>query len=242
MYHPVGSDVINFLPQFLSGKNSTRNWTFEKALLEIFTNLLDQARVTAKEELPVDTPPLEHRITRGKDGSITDTYYAGDVILAEITYRKKDAKWTRSFRKTSTKASAKYEPSYVFGPSPTWVLTFTNFGAHIKPKCFLRGVSGAEKEGNPDVIGKFGDGLPSAIDYLNRRDVNVVVVTNGCTTTGILDSEDGHSYIQHKKNSQTERKVVTSLTFMPKLPDLDYENSYTNHWRDPICPEKFDSR
>lgn len=173
-YSSVPEDEFSKYPQHLSGKSSTRYWTFLKALLEIFTNLLDQARVTAKEEFPVDTPPLQHRITRRKDGSITDTYFAGDVILAEITYRKKDAKWTKTFQKPKTK----YEPSHVFDPSPTWVLTFTNFGAHIKPKCFLRGVSGAEKEGNPDVIGKFGDGLTSAIDYLVRRAINVSVVTD----------------------------------------------------------------
>lgn len=233
----VPKDVFTKQPQHLSGKSSTRYWTFQKALLELFTNLVDQARVTAKEEFPVNTPPLEHRITRRKSGYITDTYFAGDVILAEITYRKKEVKWTESFVKSSTK----YEPSHVEGPYLTWVLTFKNLGARIKAKCFLRGVSGAEKEGNPDVIGKFGDGLPSAIDYLSRRKVNVTAATAGCTTTGILDP-DGHSYIQHKGNGQTERSVVFKLTFMPDQPRLscDYMSQYTYHFRDPFCPETFD--
>eukprot|EP00752_Nemacystus_decipiens_P010797 g9604.t1 len=223
-------------PQHLSGPNSTQYWTFAKAIRELFTNCVDQARVTAKEEFPTNTPATEHCITR-KGGCIAITYSAEDVKLAEITFQKKNVKWTRSFVKPSTK----YEPSHVVGPSSTWVLTFKNFGALIKLVCFLRGVSGSEKEGNPDVSGKFGDGLKSAIDTVVRRGINVTAMRAGYTTIGIL-GEDGQSYIQHQRNSQTERSVTITLTFMPELPELSeyYRRHYTEHYRDPICPETFD--
>lgn len=236
MHYSVPKPTLNKTPQHISGRNSSQHWTMSKALLELFTNLLDQARISAKEEIPFNTPPVEHHVTRKKNRT-TVTFAAGDVKVAEMTYRKKEAKWIRSFERSSTK----YEASQVFGPWSTWELTLKNFSAYIKPESFLRGVSGAEKHGNPDVIGKYGDGLKSAIDYLVRHGVNVLVVTAGFTTRGILGM-NGHSYVQQDYNKQTERNVVIKLTFMPDVPQLlELRRSYyTENERESFCPDTFD--
>ncbi|CAM9219400.1 unnamed protein product, partial [Laminaria digitata] len=92
------------------------------------------------------------------------------------------------------------------------VISLINYRAFLEPDHFLRGVSGDEKKKNRDCIGKFGDGMTSALAVLARRGVNVCVRSKGFTTRSMMD-EKGHVHIQHKKNRQKSLQVVFELTF-----------------------------
>ncbi|CBN77567.1 expressed unknown protein [Ectocarpus siliculosus] len=201
-------------PQHISGPNSMQNWDAMKGCSELMTNLIDQVRTTLKEEFPHDTPPLEPpQTTRNEAGELHTVFFAGSTKLAEIIFKKTRTKYVRSYALKPNK----YEPEEVDRNCLTWVLKFINHGSGIEPHCFLRGVSGAEKANNLECIGKFGDGLKSAMDLLVRLLVNVVVTTAGFTTTAVLE-RDGNSYMQHSMNKQTERRVDVTLTFSPELP------------------------
>ncbi|CAM9099999.1 unnamed protein product [Ectocarpus fasciculatus] len=203
-------------PQHISGPNSMQNWDIMKACSELMTNLIDQIRVTLKEEFPHDTPPLEPpQTTRNDAGELHTVFFAGSTNLAEIIYKRKHTNYVWSYALNPIR----YEPEEVDPNCFTWVLKFINHGSHIEPHCFLRGVSGVEKAFNLECIGKFGDGLKSALDLLVRRGINVVVTTAGYKTTAVLET-DGNSYMQHKNNDQTERRVDVTLTFPPDFhPD-----------------------
>ncbi|CAM9502917.1 unnamed protein product [Ectocarpus sp. 13 AM-2016] len=206
-------------PQHISGPNSMQNWSAMKGCSELMTNLIDQVRTTLKEEFPHDTPPLEPpQTTRNEAGELHTVFFAGSTKLAEIIFKKARTKYVRSYALKPNK----YEPEDVDRNCLTWILKFINHGSGIEPHCFLRGVSGAEKANNLECIGKFGDGLKSAMDLLVRLRINVVVTTAGFTTTAVL-ATDGNSYMQHIMNKQTERRVDVTLTFSPDLPPDDID-------------------
>ena len=223
-------------PQHIGGPSSSQYWTIAKAITEFSTNLIDQARVTAEKLFPEDTPRVLHWKSRNKKGKITVVFYAEgtDLKLAEIMYERKKKPYIQSYRKVSKK----YEPFNTVSEVSPWELTLVNYASYIRPSAFLRGVSGQEKRNNALCIGKFGDGLTTAIDTLCRRAVTVTVVTYGFTARGILDI-NGHSFAQFESNRQGEHKVAITLTFMPEEHHL-YRMKYTDHARDPHDPETFD--
>ncbi|CAM9782479.1 unnamed protein product [Scytosiphon promiscuus] len=244
MFGPPSTAPPNRRPQHISGKNSSQNWTILRAHRELATNLIDQAKVTLKKVFPYDTPRLEPpQITRNDDGETKVVFFAKTVKLAEILYQRKRTKWVRSYELNKTR----YEPGDVIDSCFTWVLTYINYGACILPKHFLRGESGQEKDNDLSLTGKFGDGLPSAADYVVRRGINFLVTAGGYTESGgyttrcILD-KDGSSYFQHESNKQSEHRVVITLTFMPDVFRTygAYLRMYTENVREPFDPETFD--
>lgn len=186
-------------------------------------------------------------------------FFTGETKLAEVVCERKKTKWVGSYRRkerpevessrrkawSEVESSRRKAPSNKFEADPativnyyaTSVFTFISYASHLEPKHFLKGVSGAEKEENLDCIGKFGDGMTSALAVLAREGVNVTVLTKGFTTKAMIDPSDGAAYLQHERNHQERHRVTFVLTFKPK----ELSNSFSAPSPSEVFnPEAFD--